>query len=120
LGNGHGSEQLGGKAGLEQRKSPRKKVLLTSKIVYGEGTHVLDCTIRDISATGARVTLRSRCSIPASVYLLDMANRIAYASAVVSERADGYGLKFLNTYRLAQVNKPELVYLKRIWIQYAG
>jgi hypothetical protein len=112
-------QQQDGKVGSEQRKSPRKKVLLTSKIVYGEGAHVLDCTIRDISATGARITLRSRSSIPANVYLIDMANRIAHESAVVSEREGGYGLKFLKTYPLAQVNKPELCYLKRIWIQYA-
>ena len=43
--------------GIERRKSLRKNVLLTGKIIYGEGAHVLDCTIRDVSATGARITL---------------------------------------------------------------
>jgi len=89
--------------GVEQRKAPRKKVLLTSKLVYGDGAHVLDCTIRDISTTGAFVTPSQGRSIPKEVYLLDLANRVAYHATVVSERAAGYGLKFLQTYPLAQV-----------------
>jgi PilZ domain len=105
--------------GIEHRKAPRKKVLLTGKIIHGDGAHVLDCSIRDVSATGARVTLAPGRSMPANVYLLDMVNRTAYEATVVSERAGGFGLKFLKTLPLAQVNEPELRYLKRIWLQYA-
>jgi hypothetical protein len=111
------SSETGG--GIEQRKSPRKQVMLTSKLVYGSGAYVLDCTIRDISTTGAFVTLAHRDSIPSEVYLLDLANRIAYHASVVSQRAAGYGLKFLKTYPLAQVSAPELRYLKRIWLECA-
>ena len=107
------------KPGIEQRKAPRKAVLLTSKIVYGEGAHVFDCTIRDISVSGARITLSKGRDIPANVFLLDMVNRIAYDAVVVSQRAGGYGLQFKNTHPLAQINAPELRYLKRIWIEYA-
>ena len=80
---------------------------------------MLECTIRDISASGARITLSKGSSIPANVYLIDMANRIAYETVVVSQRAGGYGLKFRNAHPLAQINAPELRYLKRIWIQHA-
>lgn len=104
--------------GLEQRKSPRKKVLLTGKVIYGEGVHVYDCTIRDISATGARITLAQGRAIPAAVYLLDMGNRMAYEAAVVSQRAGGFGLKFSKTMKLTDV-PAELRYLKRIWMEYA-
>src|SRR5215469_16086989 len=107
------------RGGIEQRKSPRKKVLLTSKLVYGDGAYVLDCTIRDVSATGVFVTLAHRDSIPSDVYLLDLANRIAYYATVVSQRATGYGLRILKTYPLAQVSAPELRYLKRIWLDCA-
>src|SRR5215475_12389504 len=91
------------RGGIEQRKAPRKKVLLTSKLVYGDGAFVLDCTIRDISTTGAFITLSQGRSIPAEVYLLDLANRVAYHASVVAERAHGYGIKFIKTYPLAQV-----------------
>lgn len=111
------SSQL--RSSIEQRKAPRKKVLLTSKLVYGDGAHVLDCTIRDISTTGAFITLSQGRSIPNEVYLLDLANRIAYHANVVSERPTGYGIKFLKTYPLAQITAPELRYLKRIWMESA-
>ena len=107
------------RGGIEQRRAPRKKVLLTSKLVYGDGAYVLDCTIRDISASGAFITLSQGRSIPSEVYLLDLANRVAYHASVVSERAHGYGIKFLKTYPLAQLMTPELRYLKRIWMESA-
>jgi hypothetical protein len=106
-------------SGIEQRKAPRKKVLLTGKVIYGEGAYVMDCTIRDISATGARITLAQGRSIPQGAYLLDMVNRIAYQAVVVSERAGGFGLRFGKTLRLADITAPELRYLKRIWLEHA-
>jgi hypothetical protein len=105
--------------GIEHRKAPRKKVLLTGKIIYDGGAHVLDCSIRDISATGARIAIAPGTFIPATVYLLDMVNRVAYEAAVVSERTNGFGMKFLKTLPLAQVTAPELRYLKRIWMENA-
>ena len=105
--------------GIEQRKAPRKKVLLTGKIISGAGAHVMDCTIRDLSATGARITLAQGRSVPQDAYLLDMVNRVAYEAVLVSERAGGFGLKFKKTLRLAEINAPELRYLKRIWLEYA-
>ena len=105
--------------GIEHRKSPRKQVLLTSKIVYGDGAFVFDCTIRDISATGARITLAQGRTIPDEIYLLDMSNRMAYQAKVVSERASGFGLKFLKAMKLSDINTAELRYLKRIWMEHA-
>jgi hypothetical protein len=105
--------------GVEQRKAPRKPVLLTSKLVFDNGAHVVDCTIRDISATGARVAVAPGRSIPGELYLLDLANRMAYLATVVSERANGYGLKFSKTLKLSDVTAPELRYLKRIWMESA-
>ena len=105
--------------GIEQRKAPRKKVLLTGKVIYDGGAHVLDCTIRDLSTTGARITLAQARAMPESFYLLDMVNRVAYDAATVSERAGGFGLKFKKTLRLSEVTQPELRYLKRIWLEYA-
>jgi hypothetical protein len=104
--------------GVEQRKAPRKKVLLTGKVIYGDGAQVFDCTIRDISATGARITLAQGRVIPEAVYLLDMGNRMAYQAQVVSQRAGGFGLRFAKTMKLTEV-PPELRYLKRIWMDCA-
>lgn len=113
------SNQAAPNGGIEQRKAPRKPVLLTSKLVFADGATVVDCTIRDLSATGARITLNQSRPIPQEIYLLDLANRTAYQATVVSERAGGYGLKFKKTLKLSEVTSPELRFLKRIWMECA-
>ena len=42
---------------VNQRKAARKRTLLGGKVVYGDGQTVRDCTIRDISETGARIAI---------------------------------------------------------------
>jgi hypothetical protein len=119
--------------GVELRKAARKKVLLTGKIIWAEGAHILDCIILDVSATGARIKLRQAKTMPEAVFLLDMTNRMAHEAAVVSQRDGGFGMKFLNSYKLADIGSmrraraqdaekmvaPELRYLKRIWLEAA-
>jgi hypothetical protein len=41
----------------EKRLAPRRRVLKAAKIFINGGTSVFDCTIRDISASGARLSL---------------------------------------------------------------
>ena len=41
----------------DRRKTPRKRLLKEGKIVYADGLRVLDCTIRDMSAEGARLLI---------------------------------------------------------------
>ena len=105
--------------GAELRQATRRKVLLSGKVIWDEGAHILDCSILDVSATGARITLKAGQTMPESVFLLDMGNRMAHQATVVSERAGGFGLKFLKSMKLADVTAPELRYLKRIWLQAA-
>ena len=106
-------------SGADLRTSPRKKVLLTAKIVYGDGAYTLDCTIRDLSAGGARIGLGKGQTIPAQVYLLDVPNRVAYEAIVASSRPPEFGLRFEKTHPLGQITDPKLAYLKRIWIDCA-
>ena len=51
--------------GAELRQAARKKVLVTGKIIWDAGGHVLDCSILDISATGARTwTIQTELFVP--------------------------------------------------------
>ena len=119
--------------GIELRKAARKKVLLTGKVIWQEGAHILDCIILDVSATGARIKLSQGKTIPEAVFLLDMSNRMAHEAVVVSQRDSGIGMKFQKSYKLADIGSmrrlrsqdaetmvaPELRYLKRIWLEAA-
>ena len=105
--------------GIEHRKDARKKVLLSGKVIWDEGVRSIDCIILDVSATGARITLKQNKAMPEKIFLLDMQNRMAHRAIVVSERSGGFGLKFEQSYKLADVTAPELRYLKRIWLEAA-
>jgi len=45
------------KTGEDRRLSPRRRVLKAAKIFINDGVSVFDCTIRDVSASGARLSL---------------------------------------------------------------
>jgi hypothetical protein len=97
---------------VDGRKAPRKRVILGGKIVYNEGSFSLDCRIRDLSETGARVVLAVGLVIPTRVVLIDVRNSIAYESEVVWLKAPEFGLKFHSTYSMRNL-PPQLQYLKR-------
>ena len=43
--------------GAERRLTPRRRVLKAAKILINGGVSVFDCTIHDVSASGARLSL---------------------------------------------------------------
>jgi hypothetical protein len=118
--------------GIELRNAARKKVLLTGKVVWDQGAHIIDCIILDVSATGARIKLsQGKTMPPEAVFLLDMTNRMAHEAILASQRDGSFGMKFLKSYKLAEIGSvrrvrdvetvvaPELRYLKRIWLEAA-
>lgn len=104
----------------DSRRSGRKRTLLGGKITYADGAHTLDCTIRDVSRTGARIALAKGLGIPSAVYLIDLRNGVAYEANVEWCRPPEFGLAFLKTHPLATLCDPHLYYLKRLWIACAG
>lgn len=105
--------------GRENRRAARKQVLLSGKIAYAGGAYNFNCTIRDISETGARVAISRGQGIPNSVYLIDLRSRVAHDARVVWQRSPLFGLTFLTTYPLAQPLEPHLEFLRRLWFDCA-
>ena len=99
----------------ERRPSPRKRVLLRGVVTYLGGTHSFDCMIRDLSESGARISLSAVQPISSHVYLIDVRGRTAYEATVVWNKGMQLGLKFLKTLPLANVTDPELAYLAKLW-----
>jgi PilZ domain len=50
--------------GREQRKAKRRAVRLAGKIYSRHGEPIVDCEMRDISATGAQLALRQEIELP--------------------------------------------------------
>ncbi|HVJ35448.1 MAG TPA: PilZ domain-containing protein [Terriglobia bacterium] len=44
-------------AAQERRVAPRRRVLKAAKIFVNDGASVYDCTVHDVSATGARLSM---------------------------------------------------------------
>jgi hypothetical protein len=99
------------------RTQPRRRVLLSGKLVYGEPPMSLDCAISDMSRSGARVRLEGPQPVTDSLYLIDVRHGIAFRSRVAWRRGKFLGLSF-NGYFDLRNPPPELPKLLRLlWVE---
>jgi len=103
----------------DQRSPGRKRVYLRGKIAYGgNGEYSLECLIHDLSATGAKISLKKNEFIPKHFYLIDMQSLVAYEAVVmwirVRQTIPQFGLKFTNAHRLDYLSNPKLQFLKQL------
>ena len=101
---------------VERRNAGRRRVLFGGKVVYRDGSQSFDCTIRDLSPTGARITVAKEHILPTHVYLMDLRTGFAYESEVTRIKHPQYALKFDGAIPLEGVIDPYLQFLKRIWM----
>ncbi len=106
--------------GRENRRAARKHVLLSGKIASADGAFSFNCTIRDISETGARVAISRGQGLSNSLYLIDLQRRVAHDARVVWQRSPLFGLTFVATYPLSQPLEPNLEFLRRLWFDCAS
>jgi len=101
----------------ENRISPRKRAFLVGKIIYGGETYTIDCTIRDISDTGARVKVPDPFSIPNNVIFLNPKTFSAYETSVKWRKGDEMELSFDQPIPLDDESNPRVKILRRVSIQ---
>lgn len=87
----------------ERRPKRRKSVLTAGIVASADGTFNLNCTIRDLSESGARLAMPRNAKLPASFYLIDVRERLAYEAATIWNNGTEAGVKFGKTQRLADV-----------------
>jgi hypothetical protein len=104
----------------DPRRSLRTRTLLKGKLSFGRGAFTVDCTIRDISGTGARVRVQPGAAVPAQVFLVHLRDRTAFEATVKWRRKDGQlGLKLDAAHDLNHCRTPELKQLRRYCIDAA-
>ncbi len=104
----------------ERRPAPRSRVLLSGIIAYGDGSYSFDCTIRNISKTGARVATGRQTHVPSEFFLINIRERVAYDCKVVWNKGGEVGVAFKATVNLSAVTDPALAYLKKLWLAKAA
>ena len=89
---------------VELRRSPRRRTLLSAKIVSREGVFSTDCAIRNISERGAQVDVQAEMLLPVRFYLVAGRLPVAYDAEVVWKRGQHVGLVFHKSFELSDEN----------------
>ena len=77
-----------------KRSSQRQRVLKTGKIIFAGGAFNVDCTIRNISETGARLQVPTTVGIPDKFTLVDAHAGKRHEVKVVWRKNDQIGVRF--------------------------
>lgn len=104
----------------ERRPKSRKRVLLAGIITYAKGAHTLDCSIRSLSETGARLVVGLSIQCPKSFYLINVREGVVYDATWVWTKGAEVGAKLENSRHVNAITDPSLKFLKRLWLAKAA
>lgn len=77
----------------ERRNSPRRRVLKSAKIIFGTGS-VINCTVRDLSQSGACVEVSAPWSLPNDFTLVIESDTFKRACRTARANANRLGVAF--------------------------
>ena len=101
----------------DKRQTLRTRALLGGKLAYGEGFFTLDCLVRDLSTSGARVKVPEGLGVPQVIYFLELRSGAVYEAKVVWRRHPEIGLQFTKVCSLDDPDNADLKILKRLWAE---
>lgn len=85
----------------EHRRESRQRVFLKGRIMYNNGASSLDCLVRDLSATGARLAMSETTTLPEAFDLYIAQKDKTYRATLRWRREDGVGVTFPEEARVA-------------------
>jgi hypothetical protein len=77
-----------------KRDRPRQRTLKSGKIVFAGGSFSIDCTIRNLSETGARLQVPTTVAIPDKFTLVDAHGGTRRDVTVAWRKDDLVGVRF--------------------------
>ncbi len=80
----------------EDRIAKRQKVLKSAKIIFNRNQSVVDCTVRDLSATGAKLLSPNAGMVPDEIRLLLTQDNTIREARVVWRKSDMLGVHFVS------------------------
>ena len=90
----------------ENRKEIRQRTFLKGRILFNKGASSMDCLVRDMSASGARLALTETSTLPESFELFIPQKERTYRAQLCWRRADGIGITFVDEAAPAPVSTP--------------
>ncbi len=105
---------------IEGRRSRRQRVLLPGKIVFERAMRTVDCMVRDLSPTGARLRLLSPEMLPSRFYLIDFRQSAAFEAEVEWRRPSELGVKLGIGHPLNRARTFEMRTMRQIWMEHVA
>ena len=78
----------------EHRREARQRVFLKGRIMFNKGASSLDCLVRDLSPTGARLAMSETTTLPEVFDLYVPQKDKTYRATLRWRREDGVGVAF--------------------------
>jgi hypothetical protein len=100
----------------DKRDQRRKRVTMAGVIVPGGSQTVLDCTIQDISDSGARIVFARDIALQGPLHLMNLHERMVHGAEIAWQQDRQVGLTFRKSFSLSQIADPALLFLKRLWM----
>jgi hypothetical protein len=101
----------------ERRRWPRKPALIRAIVSDLNGENAFDCSIRDLSAGGAQITLARELPIGARICLLDPSGRVAHLATVAWSNSNRAGLMFHQSHVMGIGLPPGLKFIWRLALE---
>ncbi|MGH6874366.1 MAG: PilZ domain-containing protein [Aestuariivirgaceae bacterium] len=92
-------EMVSEPAAVELRCARRQRLLKDGRIVLHRGWSLIDCAIRDASATGARLSVKPNCELPQNFDLLYVTEEKLVPCELRWRRGDRLGVRFSGAFR---------------------
>ena len=89
----------------DHRAAQRQRVLKQGKILFPNNMSVMNCTIRDVSATGAKLLCGEPATVPDEFRLVTPADNMVRDVKVVWRKPDQIGVNFTSEPRRAPLRK---------------
>lgn len=92
----------------DNRREARQRTFLKGRIIFNNGASSMDCLVRDMSATGARLALTETATLPEVFDLFIPQKERTYKANLRWRRSDGIGVAFVDeTMAAAPVAPPQ-------------
>lgn len=81
----------------EHRRETRQRTFLKGRIIFNNGSSSMDCLVRDMSMSGARLALSQSAVLPEAFDLYIPQKERTYRSSLRWRRSDGIGITFADS-----------------------
>ena len=96
-----------GKSGAVRPRPQRPRTIIRGAVAHVDGNFSVACTVRNLTASGARIQLNALERLPDRVILVDRTHRRLYEADVVWRKSPDFGLHFRTSRSFDEIADPE-------------